>query len=400
MWLFKFCSFLGVSLFVFSGVAARDLSDMQFRFDSSDLMPSTSQGDNSDPLNIMSASAAARSMSYKDEASKRGAEEASIYQKVSTGTVLIATDDGLGAGAVITNNGHILTNQHVVGSSQKVKIFFKPIGGSNDMAKAVQVIGTVLKVNTKTDLALIKVEKMPTFVRPIAFKLDGPPAIGEDAHAVGHPRGEVWTYTRGYVSQYRLNYVWITDNSVPSRAADVIQTQTPINPGNSGGPLVNQQGHLIGLNSFVDPKSPGLNFAIAISSIQSFLKQEGSVIEKNNSTVDPKNSSSGMKCGKDPVGQKEGEWKSNPATLIFYDPDCIGTSTVVKIIPRKTDEPIGFIIQDKSKDKGIIGLFDFDRDGQIDYTLFDSDGDGIWDFSGENLPGESVASDLKPVKKG
>jgi S1-C subfamily serine protease len=159
MWLFKFCSFLGVSLFVFSGVAARDLSDMQFRFDSSNLMPSTSQGDNSDPLNIMSASAAARSMSYKDEASKRGAEEASIYQKVSTGTVLIATDDGLGAGAVITNNGHILTNQHVVGSSQKVKVFFKPTGGSNDMAKAVQVIGTVLKVNTKTDLALIKVEK-------------------------------------------------------------------------------------------------------------------------------------------------------------------------------------------------------------------------------------------------
>ena len=400
MWLFKFCAFLGVSLFVFSGVSARDVTDMQFKFDSSNLMPSNSHGDKSDTLRIMSASAAARSIFFKGESTKRGAEEASIYQKVSTGTVLIATDDGLGAGAVISNNGHILTNQHVVGSSQKVKIFFKPTGGSNDMAKAVQVIGTVLKVNTKTDLALIKVEKMPTFVRPIAFKLDGPPAIGEDAHAVGHPRGEVWTYTRGYVSQYRLNYVWISDNSVPSRAADVIQTQTPINPGNSGGPLVNQQGHLIGLNSFVDPKSPGLNFAIAISSIQSFLKQEGSVIEKNNSTVDSKNSSAGIKCGKDPVGQKEGEWKSGPATLIYYDPDCKGLATIVKITPKKSDEPIILVIQDKSKDKGILGLFDLDRDGEIDFTLFDSDGDGIWDFSGENLPGETVASDLKAIKKG
>jgi S1-C subfamily serine protease len=374
---------------------------LQFTFDSSKLTVATKQGDASDALNIMTADAASKAILFRGDSAKRGAAEASIYQKVSAGTVLIATEDGLGSGAVITNTGYILTNQHVVGSAQKVKVIFKPIGGSNDMAKAIESIGTVIKVNTKSDLALIRVDKIPTNVRPIPMKLDGPPAIGEDAHAVGHPRGEVWSYTRGYVSQYRSSYVWNTGKSDPSRGADVIQTQTPINPGNSGGPLVNADGLLIGLNSFGDPKSPGLNFAVAISTIQSFLKQEGSYIEKPTQSSSQQSSNSATKCGKEPVGQKQGEWRSAPATLVYFDPGCKGRATIVKIIPAKVDEPIIFILEDKqSGDKAIIGLYDVDRDGQIDFTLVDFDGDGKWDYSGDNRPGESVASDLKPIKKG
>jgi S1-C subfamily serine protease len=382
-------------------VGAREFQDLQFKFDASKLMPVTIKSDKSDALNLMTAEATNKALSFKGDSVKRGAADASIYQKVSAGTVLIVTTDGLGSGAVITNNGYILTNQHVVGSEQKVKVIFKPIGGSNDMNSAIEATGTVLKVNTKSDLALVRVDKVPTSVRPIPMKLDGPPAIGDDAHAVGHPRGEVWSYTRGYVSQYRSGYEWNTGKSDPTRAADVIQTQTPINPGNSGGPLVNSEGQLIGLNSFGDSKSPGLNFAIAISSIQSFLKQDGSYIEKAKPSSSEQSPNSATKCGKEPVGQKQGEWKSAPATLVFYDLDCKGRATIVKIIPAKAAEPIVFILQDKqSADKTIIGLFDVDRNGQIDFTLVDVDGDGIWDLSGDNRSGESVASDLKPIKKG
>jgi len=255
------------------------------------------------------------------------------------------------------------------------------------------LIGTVIKVNEEKDLALVRVDSLPSHVRPIPLKLDSPPTIGEDAHAVGHPRGEVWSYTRGYVSQYRVKYGWNTGVDDPSHKADVIQTQTPINPGNSGGPLVNSEGELIGLNSFGDPKSPGLNFAVAITSIQNFLKQEGSSrLEKKVKT---------SSCSKDPIGQKRESTNFGLGTTYFYDPDCKGRSTVTKIVPDKTSEPVLLYFSDPaSGDKSILCLVDFDRDGVIDYTLFDADGDGIWDFEGRNKAGEVTASDMKPIKKG
>lgn len=384
-----------------SGVSAREVQALPYKFDTTNLGPAQQQASANDSLNVISAEAAIKVMFFKEDSAKRGAAEASIYKKVSAGTVLIATEDGLGSGAVITSNGHIITNQHVVGNAKKVKVFFKPNSGSNEIADAIETSGTVLKVNTQSDLALVKVDKIPTNVRPIPFKLDGPPVIGEDAHAIGHPRGEVWSYTRGYVSQYRTSYVWNTGKSDPSRSADVIQTQTPINPGNSGGPLVNAEGQLIGLNSFGQPQSPGLNFAVAVSTIQNFLKQEGSYIEQAKASNPQQSANSATKCGKEPIGQKKGQWKTGPATTIFFDPGCKGRATVVKIVPEKADEPIVFFIQDKeSGDKSTIALYDFDRDGRIDWTLVDVDGDGNWDMEGDNLPGESVASVLKPVKKG
>lgn len=386
-------------LLVCTSAQSADLQDYNFKLDIVGLGPVTAKIAAINSQNLMSGEAAKKAMSFKEDSSKRGAAEASIYQKVSAGTVLIATEDGLGSGAVITNNGMILTNQHVVGDAQMVKVFFKPIGGSNDMQSAVEVRGKVLKVNTKTDLALVKVENLPSSVRPIPLKMDGPPGIGEDAHAVGHPRGEVWSYTRGYISQYRTQYTWNTGKNDPSRSADVIQTQTPINPGNSGGPLVDNEGKLIGINSFGDPKSPGLNFAVASSTIQNFLKQEGSYKEKPSAKVPDKKATSKVSCGKEPVGQKVQEWLGEPATWVLYDPECNGQPTTAVIIPQNASKAIVWLITDPAGGKRIIALLDFDRDGKVDKTLIDFDGDGRWDSEGINKPDETFASDIRPIKK-
>ena len=103
--------------------------------------------------------------------------------------------------------------------------------------------------------------------------------IGDNVHAIGHPLGEDWTYTRGYVSQKRESYTWTTDVGI-HHVADVIQTQTPINPGNSGGPLLNDSGELIGLNSFGNTSGEGVNFALALSTINSFLEAQDNTIRK------------------------------------------------------------------------------------------------------------------------
>jgi len=95
--------------------------------------------------------------------------------------------------------------------------------------------------------------------------------IAMDVHAIGHPKGNFWSYTKGTISQLRPGYEWKTGDG-NSFQADVIQTQTPINPGNSGGPLISDTMSLIGINSFGDPDSQGLNYAVATTSIKNFLE--------------------------------------------------------------------------------------------------------------------------------
>jgi len=339
-------------------------------------------------------SALSQVRSFKDKGSTvRGAAEASIFQKVARGTVLIATDSGLGSGAVLTNAGHILTNKHVVGDAQEVKVFFYPANSPGELRMAVETTGTVYKFNEFNDLALVKVSKMPAYVRPIPLKTSGSPSVGEDAHAVGHPKGEPWTYTRGYVSQVRNSYEWQTDENGVKHKADVVQTQTPINPGNSGGPLVSDKGELIGINSFGNPSAPGMNYAVATSTVMAFLKQEGNVRAEKPKKKATKN------CGKEPVGDERVTLKSGPALKIYYDPDCVGHPTMVLTIPDDESKAIVMIVEhpDRPGATGIL-VADFDRDGEFDYTLVDEDGDGTWDLEGENKPGEVFASGVRKYK--
>ena len=327
-----------------------------------------------------------------DDSKSRGAAETAIYNKVSAGTVLVATEDAIGSGALISNNGFIVTNLHVVGDAKTVKIFFKPVGSSNDFKSAVELVGTVTKVNETNDLALVKVTSVPSQARPIPLATVNSTKVGEDAHAVGHPRGEFWTYTRGYVSQIRDAYKWKAREDSPAHQADVVQTQTPINPGNSGGPLVNSAGQLIGLNSFIDPKSPGLNFAVAIGEIEKFLKQEGSRRTAKSAASEAK------KCGKEPVSEERRNLKdSGLATVINFDSNCKGEISSSLFIPDNTSKPIVLVIYNSKTGKPAALIFDNNRDYEFDQTIVDTDGDGVFDMIGENKPGEIVASILRKM---
>ena len=98
-------------------------------------------------------------------------------------------------------------------------------------------------------------------------------SIGDDVQAIGHPNEMWWTYTRGYVSQFRDDYQWTYEDEEFQLSADVIQTQTPITTGNSGGPLFTKTGEVLGLNAFGDPEFQSINFAISFSEIDSFLSR-------------------------------------------------------------------------------------------------------------------------------
>jgi len=340
-------------------------------------------------------------LNYRETRSaKRGAGEINIFKKAASGTVLILTEEGSGSGALITDNGYVITNQHVVGANETVKVIFKPLGIDFSPNKLEWIEGKVEKVSVKNDLALVKVDFVPQSARPISMHDATPPEVGADAHAIGHPVGELWTYTRGYVSQVRSNYRWSGPDKA-DREATVIQTQTPINPGNSGGPLLDSDGELIGLNSFKKNDAPGINYAVSTDTIQNFLKTKKEDLESVDAgqPIPDKRMPNGDPCGKTPIQEvrDKSDWLGE-FNRIDYDPNCVGRATLHIAIPDDQGKPIVVGIEHETVN-GVIGtlLLDEDRDNQIDITFVDVDGDGKFDFEGYNKPGEKIASELNRI---
>lgn len=144
--------------------------------------------------------------------------------------------EGMGSGVIVTADGYILTNNHVVEGADELKVSL-----SDDREFVAKVIGT----DPKTDVAVIKIEstKLPTVTLADSEKL----RVGDIVFAVGNPLGVGQTVTMGIVSAKGRNKVGILDGGYE----DFIQTDAAINMGNSGGALVDAKGRLVGINSAI-----------------------------------------------------------------------------------------------------------------------------------------------------
>ncbi|HQG31121.1 MAG TPA: DegQ family serine endoprotease [Deltaproteobacteria bacterium] len=173
---------------------------------------------------------------------------------------------GQGSGFIISADGYILTNNHVVGSADKV--YVKLLDGREFTAKTV---GT----DPATDVAVIKIDAKNLPVLPLgdSDKLD----VGEWVLALGNPFGLSHTLTAGIVSAKGRSHVGIADYE------DFIQTDAAINPGNSGGPLIDLEGKVIGINTAIYSQSGGsmgIGFAIPVNlakGVYTQLIEHGSV---------------------------------------------------------------------------------------------------------------------------
>jgi serine protease Do len=168
----------------------------------------------------------------------------------------------LGSGFIISADGYVLTNNHVVENATEITVILH-----NEKTFAAKVIGT----DPKTDLALIKIEAkgLPTLKLGDSDKLQ----VGEWVMAIGNPFGLAETVTAGIVSAKGR-----VIGSGPYD--DFIQTDASINPGNSGGPLFNIRGEVVGINTAIIEQGQGLGFAIPINIARDLLSQlkKGEVI--------------------------------------------------------------------------------------------------------------------------
>jgi Do/DeqQ family serine protease len=155
----------------------------------------------------------------------------------------------LGSGFIITTDGYILTNDHVVSGAEEIKV---------QLADQQVFPGTVVGVDPKTDVAVLKIdapEPLPVAVLGNSDLLK----VGQWALAIGNPFGLDSTLTVGVISATGRANVGIEDYE------DFVQTDASINPGNSGGPLLNIYGEVVGINTAIVASGQGIGFAIPIN---------------------------------------------------------------------------------------------------------------------------------------
>ena len=175
-------------------------------------------------------------------------------------TALIVRQRSIGTGVIMSPDGYIMTNAHVVTGAQRIRVVLSlappTFDGVPGSAKLQVLDAKAIGIQKEFDLALLKVEAsdLPT----LRFNLQRVPEPGELVLAIGSPEGLQNSVTMGVVS-------WAWRQPDPDNPMVYLQTDAPINPGNSGGPLVDVTGTVVGLNTFMVSNgggNEGLGFAI------------------------------------------------------------------------------------------------------------------------------------------
>ena len=322
-----------------------------------------------------------------DTETVRGGAELAIYRKIAPSVVLVVTDKGLGSGSLISKDGQILTNYHVIAGFDAVSVILKPAKEGDKITPAQAITADVIKVDPSVDLALLKMRTAPPAnLVPVAFGDFDKVKIGDDVNAIGHPEGETWTFTKGYVSQIRRGYKWTIEGT--EHTADVIQTQTPINPGNSGGPLLNSQGALIGVNSFIDTAGQNLSYAVGVNMVQAFIKNPAPV------TVAAATASAAAKC--EPHLMFEGRDDKNTASVRRFDMSCHGRVDLAIILPDDKSQPMVALLDTTGSGKADGQILSYHRDGHWDISYWDTKHTGHWDTIGYHPDGKLKPSSYGP----
>lgn len=198
----------------------------------------------------------------------------SLYEQVNPGvvTIITSTDQGVGSGSgfVIDEEGHILTNYHVVEGATQLEVAF-PSG--------IKVIGDVIATDLDSDVAVVKVGLSSDLLYPLRLGDSDKLKVGQMVVAIGNPYRLSNTMTLGIVSAKGrvLDSIRTTSEQGSYSAGDVIQTDASINPGNSGGPLLNLKGEVVGINRAIqttgtalqgEAVNTGIGFAVSINIVK------------------------------------------------------------------------------------------------------------------------------------
>ena len=194
-----------------------------------------------------------------------------IVEKARNATVLVATKNesnsmgnGFGSGVLISETGIVLTNYHVIHRAETIRVWFYDPTDSN------YSFATVIGIDPVADLALLQLELDPDLPPPVYLEIEQEvPVIAEPVVAIGHPVGLQWTVTTGTVNhQERPGKI--------TPYVNIIQHSAEINKGNSGGPLINENGDIVGINTYMlapEGQWAGVAYAIRGDTVYDSVEQ-------------------------------------------------------------------------------------------------------------------------------
>ena len=214
-----------------------------------------------------------------------------VFERAAPATIFIVVRKGsttsIGSGVIVDPKGLAVTNRHVVSDlarGGKLSVFLHqesiPSPNAGDLKaflkanKATAVNASLIKIHRKLDLGLLRLAPRNTAYPHLPIGDESGLKVGQEVIALGNPDGLQWSLTSGAISGLRKG---------------LIQHQAPINPGNSGGPLLNRQGQVVGINTFVRNRTErrgrrnvaygGLGFALPASLVLGFLSDDGGATE-------------------------------------------------------------------------------------------------------------------------
>ena len=168
---------------------------------------------------------------------------------------------GLGSGFIISSEGYVVTNNHVISGADQITVIFN--NGIDEVP--AELVGT----DPKTDIAVLKIDPVKVDIKNVNWGDSGSSRVGDIVLAIGNPLGLGGTVTSGIISS-------INRDIGGGPYVDFIQTDAPINRGNSGGPLFNLDGEVIGINSMIISQtggSVGLGFSIPSNTAKLIVEQ-------------------------------------------------------------------------------------------------------------------------------
>jgi serine protease Do len=185
-------------------------------------------------------------------------------KRVGPAIIKVATPGGLGSGVIIDEEGHAITNAHVIQgeTSLRVTVWFPQADGT--LKRTVIEDITIVAVNNHIDLALLAIP-LPADIRGFDYAVlewQESIEVGQTVFAIGNPLGLERTLSQGVISTTQRSFDGLT----------YIQTDAAVNPGNSGGPLFNTRGEVVGITNMGIAFGEGLNFAIPARYVKDFLR--------------------------------------------------------------------------------------------------------------------------------
>jgi len=196
-----------------------------------------------------------------------------VYQKVSPSVVHITSrvimmdfffgpmpEEGTGSGFILDDEGHIVTNNHVVEGAEKVEVTL-----FDGTVVPAEIVGT----DPLNDLAVIRIDVDKSKLHPVELGDSTTLRVGQRAIAIGNPFGLDWTLTAGVISSLGRP-LQVSENRY---LFNIIQTDAAINPGNSGGPLLDSHGRVIGVNTAIRAGAENIGFAVPVETVKRVIPE-------------------------------------------------------------------------------------------------------------------------------